>query len=188
VRVERVDPAGVPEPCDRSTRGDGRAPPAPTSKRRAFPVVTRLPLDGSAAYPVPMPPWAHISMSSVVSLVFIGCGSGPAAAGGDAAPAPDANLPSIDPDADTTTLTNMQLGELCDWAVGELGGYGTTIKCVDNGGGPMSVDNPQNQAMCIATAFKFFCSVTVGQYEGCVEEQAPSHGCKFPLVPPCGCK
>jgi hypothetical protein len=100
--------------------------------------------------------------------------------------APDANLPDIDPNADTTTLTNMQLGELCDWAVGELGGYGTTTKCVHNGGGLMSVVNPQNQAMCIATAFKFYCSVTVGEYEGCIEGQAPSHGCDFP--PACGCK
>ena len=110
-------------------------------------------------------------------------GAGDAAGAGDAVTLPsDAGLPPIDPTVDTSTLTNAQLGELCDWTVAELGGYGKVTQCGSNGGAS-SVQNPANQAMCIATAFMFRCPVTVGHYETCILAQVPSQGCDFPTTP-----
>jgi hypothetical protein len=110
-------------------------------------------------------------------------GSSDAASAGDAVTLPgDAGLPPIDPSVDTSTLTNAQLGELCDWTMAELGGYGTVIMCGGNGGAS-SVQNPANQAMCVATSFTFRCPVTVGHYETCILAQVPSQGCDFPTTP-----
>jgi hypothetical protein len=110
-------------------------------------------------------------------------GSSDAGGSGDAAALPsDASLPPLDPSVDTSTLTNAQLGELCDWTVAELGGYGKVTMCGSNGGAS-SVKNPSDQAMCIATAFMFRCPVTVGHYETCILAQVPSQGCYFPTTP-----
>lgn len=92
----------------------------------------------------------------------------------------DAGLPPLDPNVDTSTLSTSQLGELCDWAMSKLGGYGTTNTCSSTGGGPRSVQNPSDQAMCISTSLVFSCPVTVGQYESCILAQVPSGGCAFP--------
>jgi hypothetical protein len=110
-------------------------------------------------------------------------GDGDAAGAGDVVTLPsDAGLPPIDPSVDTSTLTNAQLGELCDWTMAELGGYGKVTTCGGNGGAS-SVQNPADQAMCIATAFMFRCPVTVGHYETCILAQVPSQGCDFPTTP-----
>jgi hypothetical protein len=94
----------------------------------------------------------------------------------------DAGQPNIDPNLDTYTLTNAQLGELCDWTNAQLGGYGKVTPCDSDGGthGPISVQNSANQAMCVATTFMFRCRLTVGQYEDCILAQVPSGGCSYP--------
>jgi hypothetical protein len=81
-------------------------------------------------------------------------------------------LPGVDPSANLSGLSQTQLGELCDWWVMLYGGYNASTSCPPNG----SISTPKNQAQCIAT-LHFRCSVTVSQFETCMEVQLPSHGC-----------
>ena len=133
-------------------------------------------------YPCPMRSSTLVFLVSLGPLFFTACGvSDGSHPGADSGPPTDATVPGIDPNNDTSTLTNAQLGGPCDWAMGELGGYGKVTQCGPFGTQPMTVTNPANQAMCVATAFIFRCSVTIGEYEGCVRSQAPSGGCRNSL-------
>ena len=94
---------------------------------------------------------------------------------GDAAAAGDAGFPPIDPSTLITDLTDTQRGQLCDWMFGELGGYGTVVTCAMS-----TVQNPPNQAYCIAHSLMFRCNVTVGDVETCTVARVPSMGCDTP--------
>jgi hypothetical protein len=87
----------------------------------------------------------------------------------------DSAVPAIDPNAPMTTLTSAQIGELCDWEVMVLGvTYGEVIPC-----GPVTDTFPATRAACVAnyTFSSAGCTVTVGQFEACIMQEAPSHGC-----------
>jgi hypothetical protein len=115
-----------------------------------------------------------------------GGGSGGGPPGGDGAPDDGPALPPIDPSTKLTDLTDAQKAELCDWMNAELGGYGLVTDC----GGGNTTKNSSDQAQCVATALTYRCPVTVGQLETCVEAEAPSHACQFPM-PACkavGCQ
>jgi hypothetical protein len=90
----------------------------------------------------------------------------------DAASSSDSSLPPIDRSTSIASLTNAQLGELCDWLATTYGGYNVTTQCTSG-----MITTPTNQAQCIATSFQFRCQVTVGQFEDCMLAQLPSHGC-----------
>jgi hypothetical protein len=89
----------------------------------------------------------------------------------------DVGAPAIDPNTRFTSLTNAELGEICDWQEALLGGYGAVIACQIG-----NMNNYANQAECVG-AISFIpgsCSLTVGQYEACVLAQVPSKGCSTP--------
>jgi hypothetical protein len=105
-----------------------------------------------------------------------GSGLGDDAALEASGPFADASLPPIDPNARIVTLTNMQLGELCDWMETQLGGYGQVAQCSVG-----SVQQPANQAVCVMEiTFQPLCPVTVRDFETCIQEEAPSKGCVIP--------
>ena len=103
-----------------------------------------------------------------------GAGVGGGAATGGTTGVADAGLPTIDPNLAVETLTDAQKGELCDWMMQELGGYGSSYDC----GGGVSNSTPADQAACIK-ALVYRCSVTVGQVETCYLAAAPTRGCVF---------
>ncbi len=87
------------------------------------------------------------------------------------------DAPSIDPSTPFVTLTSSQIGQVCDWQEGLLGGYGAVVACPSG-----NTDNFTNQAQCVE-ALTFSpggCTMTFGEYEACVEARAPSHGCSYP--------
>jgi hypothetical protein len=105
--------------------------------------------------------------------MVLGCGSsghGAIKAGADSGPAVEGGaeaMLAIDGGTLIADLTSVQQGALCDWAVGELGGYGTANSCNGN------VDNqanPANQAQCVAGSMLISqdCAVTVEQLEECI--------------------
>ena len=78
---------------------------------------------------------------------------------------------SVGTDADSNrligSLSDPELGELCDWTASQFGGYGVRGEC---GAGLTSTQN--NRDECIRTTRDLTnrpsCRATVGQYEGCV--------------------
>ena len=56
----------------------------------------------------------------------------------------------------------------------------------DCGGTGTTITNAANQAQCLGTQFTSSCRMTVGQYEACILNMAPSHGCSknFDLCAP----
>jgi hypothetical protein len=87
----------------------------------------------------------------------------------------DGGLPPIDTKSFMRLLTNAQLGQLCDWSTGQLGGYDATVHCQN------VTRTPTTQTQCIASiSFDDNCVLTVGQFEGCVMAEAPSQGCDRP--------
>jgi hypothetical protein len=54
--------------------------------------------------------------------------------------------PALDPSAFVANLSVAQKGELCDWIVGRLGGYGTTTSCPGGTGVPLAA----SQADCVS--------------------------------------
>jgi hypothetical protein len=68
-------------------------------------------------------------------------------------------------------LSPAQLGTLCDWSAGRLGGYGHSVQCPDGGsGGPYD-----DQASCVAS-LDFIggsCTLAVGAYEDCINALMP---------------
>src|SRR5580658_8451039 len=84
----------------------------------------------------------------------------------------DAALPDIDGGARVVMLSPAQQATLCDWAVAEWGGYGTTVPC----GGGINRTNPANQTDCVMgnEPTNPDCSLTVSQLETCILAAAPS--------------
>jgi hypothetical protein len=76
------------------------------------------------------------------------------------------------------TLDKAQLGDICDWMYSLLGGYGQVVHC------PASamMTNPADQAECVAehSYSAAGCPLTLGQFETCIEAEAPTKGCDTP--------
>jgi hypothetical protein len=102
----------------------------------------------------------------------------------DAAGPIDASLPAVDPSALMPSLSDADLGKICSWMFpGELGGYGAVVKCYGVSGMVLKqIQNPANQGECVSN-IRFApggCTMTVAQWEACVEAQVPSMGCSYP--------
>jgi hypothetical protein len=82
------------------------------------------------------------------------------------------------------SLTNAELGRLCDWGLAQLGGYGTTMVCTDG----TTIRNSPSQQSCIAGHNRGFqCIATVGDSEDCLRAIA-TQGCSqflFSSLPAC---
>jgi len=75
------------------------------------------------------------------------------------------------------SLTDVELGRLCDWGLGRLGGYGTTLMCIDG----TQIRNSPSQQACIAGHDRSFrCTATVGDSEDCLNAIA-TRGCSQSL-------
>jgi hypothetical protein len=101
--------------------------------------------------------------------------SGPAV---DAPQPADAGLPPIDPSLMMAGLADAQLGEICDWMYTLLGGYGQVVHCPAS----VTITNEVDQAACIADhSYNVAgCPLTVGQFETCIEAEAPTQACDRP--------
>jgi hypothetical protein len=117
----------------------------------------------------------------------MGCSSSAPAGAADAqasdSAAPDAasgldavaDFPPLDSGTLVSTLSNAQLGELCDWLNFELGIYDASVMCRN------FTIPPSTRAECIAAiSYNSFCSLTVGQFEACGLAEVPSQGCDTP--------
>jgi hypothetical protein len=63
------------------------------------------------------------------------------------------------------SLSDAELGRLCDWGLSQLGGYGTTLVCTDG----TQIRNSPSQQACIAGHDRSFrCIATVGDSEDCL--------------------
>jgi hypothetical protein len=64
-----------------------------------------------------------------------------------------------------SSLSDAELGRLCDWGLSQLGGYGTTLVCSDGS----QIRNSPSQQACIAGHDRSFrCIATVGDSEDCL--------------------
>lgn len=76
-----------------------------------------------------------------------------------------------------TALDDTEKGQLCDWYVALLGGYGASNSCPNFG----SIEVYESQAVCVSAGLRFNCPlVTVAQFEECARAEAPSGGCDKP--------
>jgi len=90
------------------------------------------------------------------------------ACGDDGGTASGSGSIGVEGSKQVSTLTSAELGKICDYAASKLGGYGNTIEC----GGGQSLRSPYaDQAECIADS-PSNCSVTVAQYERCINDQS----------------
>jgi len=96
----------------------------------------------------------------------------------DAPQAADAGLPPIDPSLMMAGLIDGQLGEICDWMYTLLGGYGQVVHCQASA----MMTNEADQAACIVdhSYSSAGCTLTVGQFETCIEAEAPTKACDTP--------
>jgi hypothetical protein len=100
-------------------------------------------------------------------------GGGGAIAAGGAVSGESADLPSLDPTADTRKLSEGDKGVLCDWVNDKLGGYGAMFECSPG----MTVMNDPTQAICVTYFLNFGCEVTVQDVTACTLARVPSHAC-----------
>jgi hypothetical protein len=101
-------------------------------------------------------------------------GAGGAGAGGGAG---TSQLSGLDSEKIIRDLTADEKGELCDWAMMLVGGYGTRNACSDG----RTIQNYADRAQCVAVGFMFACQVvTVGDLERCQVARVPSQGCVSP--------
>ena len=71
----------------------------------------------------------------------------------------------LDPARRVASLGDTELGQLCDWGVGTIGGYGAVTYCPGGGGRT----NSPSRAACIAGHDRSArCYATVGQMESCL--------------------
>lgn len=94
--------------------------------------------------------------------------------------APDRPGPSsgLDPRRPITSLDDGELGRLCDWGVGLLGGYGTTMFCTDG----TSIRNSPSRQSCIAGHDRSpRCLGTVADTEDCLSTLA-TLGCSQAII------
>src|SRR5258708_5671785 len=106
---------------------------------------------------------------------------GEASSNEDGTPIEDAARPPIDVSKLMPSLSDAELGQMCDWMYPQLGGYAQVIQC--SGG---TRQNPADQSGCISS-IRFNpagCLMTVGQFEECIVARSPSKGCASP-EPPC---
>jgi hypothetical protein len=103
-------------------------------------------------------------------------GTGGAGSGsGGSAGSPE--LSGLDPEKNLRELTADEKGDLCDWAVTLIGGYGARNTCSDGS----TLQNHADRAQCIAVGFMYACqAVTVGDIERCQIARIPSKGCVSP--------
>jgi hypothetical protein len=76
-------------------------------------------------------------------------------------PGPDAG---IDPSQDLSTTPPAELGMLCDWLAGRLGGYGRSRSC-----GGSNLSSPADQAACVTELQTAPTTCTAGDLEGCTD-------------------
>lgn len=73
------------------------------------------------------------------------------------------------------SLSNAELGELCDWSTNLLGGYSATISCSN------FTITPSTREGCIASiSYNSSCVLSVRQFENCTLAEVPSKGCDTP--------
>lgn len=101
-------------------------------------------------------------IATLASLLALCACSDPSSNDGGGANLDDAQILS--------TLTDAQLGALCDWANQQQGGYGKEVKCASGG----SVMTQKDQASCEAEDGPSLkkCSQTVSTYKACTLELA----------------
>lgn len=99
----------------------------------------------------------------------------------DTRPPPDTIAPSrsgLDPSRTVASLTDAELGRLCDWGVGALGGYGTVMFCTDGS----QIRNSPSRQSCIAGHDRSArCQATVGDSEDCLWTLA-TLGCSQAII------
>ena len=84
----------------------------------------------------------------------------------------------LDPSRAVASLTDAELGRLCDWGVGALGGYGTVMFCTDGS----QIRNSPSRASCIAGHDRSArCRATVGDSEDCLWTLA-TLGCSQAII------
>ena len=74
--------------------------------------------------------------------------------------------PVLDKAKKVASLTDSEVGTLCDWLVMEHGGYGNTITC-----GPETISVYADQAACkprLTPVLQACPNATVGQYQACI--------------------
>ena len=99
----------------------------------------------------------------------------------DTRPPPDTITPTrsgLDPSRAVASLTDAELGRLCDWGVGALGGYGTVMFCTDGS----QIRNSPSRESCIAGHDRSVrCRATVGDSEDCLWTLA-TLGCSQAII------
>ncbi len=101
------------------------------------------------------------TIGMVFSLVFMAsaCGGNDTGSSGGAS--------GLEGSKKLVDLSATESGQLCDWAVGKIGSYGTPSRCTD----PLTIFVYADQAACIADgvdATDTDCTATVAQMEACV--------------------
>jgi hypothetical protein len=96
-------------------------------------------------------------------------------------PPPDTIAPSrsgLDPSRAVASLTDAELGRLCDWGVGALGGYGTVMFCTDGS----QIRNSPSRESCIGGHDRSArCRATVADSEDCLWTLA-TLGCSQAII------
>lgn len=90
-------------------------------------------------------------------LACVSCGSGGASLPD---PGPDAG---VDPSGMFGAISPQELGEICDWYAGRLGGYGRARSC-----GGFNATVPSTQAACASDLAKAV-DCTVAEFESCID-------------------
>lgn len=83
----------------------------------------------------------------------------------------------LDRSRPVASLTDAELGRLCDWGLAQLGGYGSTLTCTD---GTQIRNSPSRQACIAGHTRTFQCIATVGDSEDCLRAIA-TQGCSQAL-------
>lgn len=116
----------------------------------------------------------------VIGLVCgfaVGCGGGSGGGGGS----------GLDSGAPIASLDAGEVGDLCDYLVGVLG----PERVIDCGDGDTRSVGGEDATECVSelSAFPDTCTITVGQYEACIEDLADltdAQICDGQLPPTCG--
>jgi hypothetical protein len=102
---------------------------------------------------------------AVTTIVLGGCSDDDSSSSGEA---------TLDDNQKLSTLSDAQLGALCDWSNTQQGGYGKSTQC-----GAIMVTTQKDQAACKAedgpTLMK--CEQTVGVYKACTLKIAAGNQC-----------
>jgi hypothetical protein len=104
---------------------------------------------------------------------------------GEIDPTPPNPVLTLDPSRNVADLTDADLGQLCDWATAQLGGYGARPKCM--AGDPVKV--ARTRAACVADTKKTArsCPATVEAHAACAGKVA-KNPCAYVLFFESECK